>query len=58
MSFAKFVGNQATVSLLRRLKQAGKLPHALIFEGIAGIGRRTLARALAQALLCQDDLNR
>lgn len=31
---------------------AGKLPHALMFAGAKGIGKRHLAEALAQLLLC------
>jgi DNA polymerase III gamma/tau subunit len=34
----------------------GRLPHAIILEGVLGCGRRTVARAMAQALLCHRPL--
>lgn len=49
---ATVVGQDALCRLLARLVARGKLPHAILLEGAPGCGRRTVARALAAALLC------
>lgn len=39
---------------LKRLLAADRLPHALLFFGAAGVGKRLVAEALAAALLCES----
>lgn len=47
------VGHEWAVHLLRQALEEGELSHAYLFTGPSGIGKGTLARALASALLCQ-----
>jgi DNA polymerase-3 subunit delta' len=49
---AEVIGQVALVTLFQRLLGARQLSHALMLEGVPGCGRRTLARSLAQAILC------
>ncbi len=49
------IGHHHTVSLLRREVARGELAHAYLLAGPPHIGKRTLSRILAQALLCQGD---
>jgi DNA polymerase-3 subunit delta' len=49
---ADVLGQGGLTALLKRLLRANRLPHAALLEGVPGCGRRTLARALAQSLLC------
>ena len=50
----RFLGNRAIVERLEARLGAGRLPHALIFSGPPGVGKRTYALRLIQALNCPD----
>src|SRR5579885_1911429 len=52
MGFETFVGNPRVVSVLRQMLRSGRLPHALLLTGPAGIGKLTLAVMLARAVNC------
>jgi DNA polymerase-3 subunit delta' len=46
-------GHDRIVSVLRTNLQSGRFPHAFLFVGPEGVGKRTFARTLAMALLCE-----
>jgi DNA polymerase-3 subunit delta' len=46
-------GQARAVETLRRALGGGKLPHAYLYAGPAGVGKATTARALAAALNCE-----
>jgi DNA polymerase III subunit delta' len=46
-------GHDRVVASLRRSLEQGRFPHAIFFAGPDGVGKRTFARALAQAFLCE-----
>lgn len=39
---------------LRAQREAGRVPHALLFSGLPGLGKRQLAEAFAHAALCEQ----
>src|SRR5262245_42713002 len=50
--FSTIVGHTQVVTLLRRAAAAGRVPQSLLLSGPEGVGKRTLALALAQAVNC------
>jgi DNA polymerase-3 subunit delta' len=51
--FKSILGQEQPIRLLTTLLQNGTLPHALLFIGIEGVGKRTAAMALAMACNCK-----
>ena len=47
------VGHRATWDMLQTQAKQGRMAHALAFVGPSGIGKRKVAWALAQALVCE-----
>ncbi|NRA58790.1 MAG: DUF2075 domain-containing protein [Phycisphaerales bacterium] len=45
------LGQDEAVGFLRQTLEAGRVPHAWMFQGPAGVGKRTLALAFAGALM-------
>lgn len=52
--FADVVGQRHVVAVLKRAVADGKVPQQILFSGGSGLGKTTIARVLAAALLCQD----
>jgi DNA polymerase-3 subunit delta' len=54
VSWHSIRGHDRVVEELRRALVHGRLPHALLFVGPEGVGKKSFARRLAQALLCES----
>ena len=55
MNWDEIVGHQDAVSIVKAMLSTDKMPHALLFAGPAGIGKRLLADRLAAGILCSND---
>jgi DNA polymerase-3 subunit delta' len=53
MAYGSVVGHERIEGLLDRAVAAKRVPHALLFAGPEGVGKRTLALAFARALVCE-----
>ena len=49
-----FLGNARAVEILKRAIEQDRLPHAMVFAGLAGVGKCTLALLVARYLNCQS----
>ncbi|MDD2388226.1 MAG: DNA polymerase III subunit delta' [Desulfobacterales bacterium] len=50
--FEDITGQQRSIQMLTTLLKKGGIPHALLFTGIEGVGKRTAATAFAMACNC------
>lgn len=55
MRFGDFIGNERVINQLGVLLGSGRFPHAVLLEGENGVGKKTLARDLARALVCRAE---
>lgn len=57
MKFSDIIGHESVKNRLRGMIDSDRIPHALLLEGPAGIGKFALARAAVQYLHCTDRHN-
>jgi DNA polymerase-3 subunit delta' len=54
MPFAGIIGQPRAAQILANVLRVGKIPHAYIFHGIEGVGKKTQARAFFAAINCRE----
>ena len=57
MPFADIIGHEKPLQSLRQALEKQRLPHAYLFLGPDGVGKKTVALALAKAIQCQAVAN-
>ena len=54
-TFEEVVGQQPVVRTLKNAIKRNRVAHAMIFSGVRGVGKTTLARIMAKALNCRKE---
>lgn len=57
MSFSEIIGQTKIIHLLRRALGQNLLPHAFLFTGIEGVGKKFTALTLGKAVNCQNSIS-
>jgi len=54
MGFSAIRGHVSSVQMLKNILSSGRVPHAMLFSGIEGIGKKKAAFSFAKAINCQE----
>ena len=54
LQWGEILGHHKQIRELRNMLAEGKLPHALLLSGPAGVGKKMIGRLLAAAILCEQ----
>lgn len=55
--FSQILGQEKATGFLKKVIKSNKLPHAYLFTGIEGVGKKTTALALAMAVNCKSPVD-
>lgn len=55
MPFSDIYGQDKQVNVLQGAMKSDRVPHAYLFHGIQGVGKKTTAKTLAKALNCREE---
>ncbi|MGB3224913.1 MAG: DNA polymerase III subunit gamma/tau [Desulforhopalus sp.] len=54
-TFSQVIGQRPIVTTLKNSIKRNRVAHAILFSGVRGVGKTTLARIMAKAINCQAD---
>ena len=57
-TFSEVVGQKAVVKTLQNSILRERIAHAILFSGVRGVGKTTLARIMAKAINCEADVKK
>jgi DNA polymerase-3 subunit delta' len=57
MPFSDIIGHERPIAFLKTVLRNGRLGHAYLLHGAEGIGKRQVAIRLAQAILCEQNVD-